>query len=68
MVKDEELVNFGNICVQDAQAQKKQVGAVMFWAKLRKNGKVLDLSLLPPCLSSLIKKDIQLAHYVAKIW
>ena len=23
MVKDEELVNFRNICVQDAQAQKK---------------------------------------------
>ena len=39
----------------------------MFWAKLRKNGKVPDLSSLPPCSSSL-KKHTSRAHYVSKIW
>lgn len=41
--------------------------SIMFWAKLRKNDKVPDLSLLPPCSSSL-KKHTSRAHYVAKIW
>ena len=41
--------------------------AIMFWAKLRKNGKVPDLSSLPPCSSSL-KKHTSRAHYVSKIW
>ena len=39
----------------------------MFWAKLRKNGKVPDLSSLSTCSSSL-KKHTARAHYVAKIW
>ena len=41
--------------------------SVLFWAKLRKKGKVPDLSSLPPCSSSL-KKHTSRAHYVAKIW
>ena len=44
-----------------------ELRSVMFWAKLRKNGKVPDLSSLPPCSSSL-KKHTSRAHYVAKIW
>ena len=44
-----------------------ELRAIMFWAKLRKNGKVPDLSSLPPCSSSL-KKHTHRAHYVAKIW
>ena len=39
----------------------------MFWARLRKNGKVPDLSSLPPC-SSALKKHTSSAHYVAKMW
>ena len=39
----------------------------MFWAKLRKTGKVPDLSSLPPCSASL-RKHTSRAHYVAKIW
>ena len=44
-----------------------ELRAVMFWAKLRKSGKVPDLSSLPPCYSSL-KKHTARAHHVAKIW
>ena len=33
----------------------------LFWNRLRKNGKVVDLALLPPCSSTR-------AHYVAKMW
>ena len=44
-----------------------ELRAVMFWAKLRKTGKVPDLSSLPPCSSSL-KKHTARAHYVARIW
>ena len=46
--------------------------SIMFWAKLRINDKVPDLSLLPPCrlfpCSSSLKKHTSRAHYVAKIW
>ena len=39
----------------------------MIWARLRKNGKVPDLSSLPQC-SSALKKHTSRAHYVAKMW
>ena len=39
----------------------------MFWNHYRKNGKVPDLSLLPPCASSL-KKHTSRAYFVAKVW
>ena len=39
----------------------------LFWSRLRKNGKVVDLSLLPPC-SSTLKKHTARSHYIAKIW
>ena len=41
--------------------------AKLFWSRSRKNGKVPDLSLLPPCASSLMKHTAR-AHYIAKIW
>ena len=39
----------------------------MYWSRLRKNGKVIDLSLLPPCSSTLMKHTAR-SHYVAKMW
>ena len=39
----------------------------MFWNHYRKKGKVPDLSLLPPCASSL-RKHTSRAYFVAKIW
>jgi hypothetical protein len=44
-----------------------ELRAKLFWSRTRKNGKVPDLSLLPPCASSLMKHTAR-AHYVAKIW
>ena len=38
----------------------------MFWNRL-KNGKVIDLALLPPCSSSLRKHTIR-ASYISKMW
>ena len=58
------------VCKMYGQKKIKKVNelrSTMFWAKLRKNGKVPDLSLLPPC-SSALKKHTARAHYVAKIW
>ena len=39
----------------------------IFWKHYRKNGKIIDLSLLPPCSSSL-RKHTSRAYYVAKVW
>ena len=39
----------------------------LFWRKLRQKRKVTDLSLLPPCASTL-KKHTARARYIAKIW
>ena len=39
----------------------------MYWNFVKKNGKVPDLSLLPPCSSSL-KKHTARSHYIASIW
>lgn len=44
-----------------------ELRAKLFWSLTRKNGKVPDLSLLPPCASSLMKHTSR-AHYVATIW
>ena len=44
-----------------------ELRAKLFWSRTRKNGKVPDLSLLPPCASSLSKHTAR-AHHVAKIW
>ena len=41
--------------------------AKLFGRRTRKNGKVPDLSLLPPCASSLMLHTAS-AHYVAKMW
>ena len=48
-------------------ASVNELRAKLFWNRTRKNGKVPDLSLLPPCASSLMKHTSR-AHYVAKIW
>ena len=45
----------------------KELRSKIFWNGLRKNGKVIDLALLPPCSSSLQKHTAR-ANYVAKIW
>ena len=39
----------------------------LFWKHWQKNGKVIDLSLLPPCASSL-RKHTARAYFIAKIW
>ena len=39
----------------------------LFWKHWRKNGKIVDLSLLPPCASSL-RKYTSRAYNEAKIW
>ena len=39
----------------------------LFWSRLRKNGKVVDLALLPPCASTL-RKHTDRADYVGKMW
>ena len=44
-----------------------EIRAKIFWKKLRKDGKVVDLSLLPPCSSTLRKHTIR-AHCIAKMW
>ena len=41
--------------------------AKLFWTRLRKNDRVPDLATLPPC-SSVLRKHISRAHYVAKMW
>ena len=46
--------------VNELQAKK-------FWKCLQKNGKVIDLSLSPPC-SSTLRKHTSQAHYIAKMW
>ncbi len=52
---------------------KKQVPSVhdarmkIFWKNFTKDQRVTDLSLLPPCKSSLLR-HIQRANYVARIW
>ena len=56
-----------NVRTQENKKNVDELRAVMFWAKLRKNGKVPDLSSLPPCSTSL-KKHTARAHYMAKIW
>lgn len=44
-----------------------ELRAKLYWRYNRKNGKVPDLSVLPPCASSL-KKHTARAHYIARIW
>ena len=39
----------------------------IFWRTFQKDNKVVDLSLLPPCKSSL-QKHINRANFVARIW
>ena len=39
----------------------------LFWSRLRKNGNVVDLALLPPCSTTLWKHTAR-AHHIAKIW
>ena len=41
--------------------------SALFWKKLWKNKKVTDISLIPPCASSLMKHSNR-AHYVTKMW
>eukprot|EP00794_Sanderia_malayensis_P013417 gene13417-14793_t len=40
---------------------------MLFWKAFERNKKVADLSLLPPC-SSTLKKHIQRSSYVASLW
>ena len=44
-----------------------ELRAKIFWKRLRKDGKVVDLSLLPPC-SSTLRKHTARAHFIAKMW
>ena len=39
----------------------------IFWEKLQKDNKIIDLSLLPPCQSSL-EIHCKCANFVAKMW
>ena len=41
--------------------------SVIFWKKLNKTSKVSDISLLPPCMSSL-KKQANHANFIARMW
>ena len=41
--------------------------AEIFWKTWNKKGQVIDLSLLPPCRSSL-RLHIQRSNYIARIW
>lgn len=41
--------------------------SAIFWKKMNKERKVADLSLLPPCSSSL-RKHVTRANYVARLW
>ena len=40
---------------------------MLFWKHYHKNRKIIDVSLLPPCSSSLWKHTSR-AYYVSKIW
>ncbi len=44
-----------------------QVRRELFWKKLNKQKKIIDLSLLPPCLQSL-QKHCHRANYVSRMW
>lgn len=44
-----------------------ELRAKIFWNRLRKKGKVIELALLPPC-SATLRKNTARAHYIAKIW
>ncbi len=44
-----------------------QARRAIFWRIFEKENKVVDLSLLPPCKSSL-EKHISRANFVARIW
>lgn len=58
------------VCTIYGYAREKSVNAVRskcFEKKYIKEGKVIDMALLPPCHSSLFL-HIQRANYVAKIW
>ena len=56
------LLNGRSRCSSVNQARRE-----IFWDKLHKKNKIVDLSLLPPCQSSL-KKHIKRANYVARMW
>ena len=43
------------------------VRSSMFWNKLENSNQSIDMSLLPPCRSSL-KKSLSRASYVARMW
>ena len=58
------------VCTIYADKQCKFVNKFrgkMYRNHLHKNGKVPDISLLPPCATSLLKHTIR-SHYVAKMW
>ena len=44
-----------------------ELQGTMFWQRLIKNDKVPDLSILPPC-SSTLRKHTARAHYIATMW
>lgn len=58
------------VCVMYGEKQLSSVDDArrkIFWRNFTKDQKVTDLSLLPPCKSSLLK-HIQRANYVARMW
>ena len=44
-----------------------EAGRQIFWEKFHKENKIMDLSLLPPCQSSL-ELRCKRANFIAKMW
>ena len=54
---------YGEKGVTDVNTARSKI----FWKKLKKDNKVVDLSLLPPCNSSLRRHALR-ANFVARMW
>ena len=58
-------------CVQNIWRKKNKsvndAGSKIFWNKLKKENKVIDISLLPPCKNS-SRTHTKRANYKARIW
>ena len=54
---------YGEKSMTDVNTTRSKI----FWKKLKKDDKVVDLSLLPPCCSSLRRHSLR-ANFVARMW
>ena len=58
------------VCRLYGERRVKEVNearSTIFWRKIKKENKVIDISLLPPCQSSLKKHTVR-SNYVARMW